>query len=132
MSTFASVLIIEDSPFLLARLVSLAGDYVAPESVATARSGPEALDVFDRTLPRLVVLDIGLPRLSGLQVLRHIRSRNAGTEVLVFTHSASREMESECRSLGVNHFLDKSQDVGPLIELLRGLGGPAIAAGPVI
>ena len=63
-----SVLIVEDSPFVLASLVSLAREYVPAQSIATARSGIEVLDVLGRTWPELVVLDVG--RLADL--LRNI------------------------------------------------------------
>ena len=126
------VLLVDDSPFVLARLVSLARDYVPARSIATAQSGTEAVEAFNRTSAELVVLDIGLPGLTGLKVLQHIRLRSARTRVLVFTNSASTEMETECKSLGADHFLDKSKDVGPLAELLREFGGSAMAAAPVI
>jgi DNA-binding response OmpR family regulator len=91
--------------------------------ISTARNGREAVDLFDQTGPALVVLDIGLPGMSGLEVLRYIRFRSATTEVLVFTNSGSIEMETQCRALGANHFLDKAHDITLLVDLLRALGG---------
>ena len=127
MPAVPSLLIVEDSLCVLARLVSLAREYVPADCIATATSGTEAVEVFDRWSPQLVVMDIGLPGRNGLEVLQHIRSRSAQTEVLVFTSSASPEMETGCSSLGANHFLDKSKDLGLLSELLRNFGGSPMA-----
>ena len=122
------LLIVDDSAVLLKRLVSLAGEHMPAAQIYTARSGSEAVEVFDRTDPALVVLDIGLPGLSGLEVLQHIRFRSATTEVLVCTNSGSIEMETQCRALGATHFLDKAHDITLLVELLRKLGGATPAA----
>ena len=127
-----TVLIVENSPVVLARLVSLASDYLPAGSIATAQSGTDAVAAFDRTSPELVILDIGLPGLSGLEVLQHIRRRSARTRVLVFTNSASVEIETACKSFGADHFLDKSKDVGLLVDLLREFGGSGMGAAPVI
>ena len=117
---------------MLARLVSLARDYLPAASLTTAQSGTDAVAAFDRTSPGLVILDLGLPGMTGLEVLQYIRGRSARTRVLVFTNSASIEVETACKSLGADHFLDKSKDVGPLVELLQEFGGSGMGAAPVI
>lgn len=124
------LLIVDDSAILLERLVSLAREHLPAARISTAQSGSEAVDLFDQTKPALVVLDIGLPGLSGLEVLQHIRFRSAATEVLVFTNSGSIEMETQCRALGATHFLDKAHDITLLVDLLRKLGSTSPAAIP--
>jgi DNA-binding response OmpR family regulator len=67
----ANILVVDDEP----KIVRLVGDYLAKGgfSVATARSGDEALMRVRAETPDLVVLDLGLPGLDGLDVIRAIR-----------------------------------------------------------
>ncbi len=118
-----NLLIVEDSPIVRERLVALAREYLAADSIDTANNGIDAIECFDRASPALVTLDISLPRLSGLEVLAHIRRRGTPAEVAVFTSSTSPEMEARCRELGANHFFDKSKDIAPMIAVLRDLAG---------
>ena len=86
--------------FLLAR----GGFYV----VGTAHSGRQGLDLAAELLPDLVLLDIHLPDMSGLEVLRQLRNRpHQPTDVLVIT--ASRELETVRAAMagGVLHYLVK-------------------------
>ena len=118
------LLIAEDSAIVRDRLVSLAGEYLNPRAIQTAATGADAVAAFDRTRPDAVLLDIGLPDMSGLAVLEHIRRQGASTEVIIFTNSGGPEMVARCHLLGADHFVDKAQDVGPVIELLRTIAQP--------
>ncbi|HSH38319.1 MAG TPA: PAS domain S-box protein, partial [Chthoniobacterales bacterium] len=118
------LLIAEDSAIVRERLISLASEYLQPHAIQTAATGADAVAAFDRSRPDAVLLDIGLPDMSGLTVLEHIRRQGASTEVIVFTNSGSPEMVARCHLLGADHFVDKAQDVGPVIELLRTIAQP--------
>lgn len=54
-------------------------------TVVTANSGKEALEVFDREAPDLVTLDILMPEMDGIQVLRHLKEKNANVPVIMLT-----------------------------------------------
>lgn len=124
-SSGLQLLIAEDSPIVRERLVALAREHIPAESIATAGNGAEALAVFDHSEPDAVLLDIGLPDMSGLQVLEHIRRHGASTEVIIFTNSTGPEMAARCHLLGANHFVDKAHDIRPIIESLRTITAPA-------
>jgi CheY-like chemotaxis protein len=123
-SSGLQLLIVEDSPFVRERLLAMAREHLPAESIATAGSGAEALAVFDRSDPDAVLLDIGLPDMSGLQVLEHIRRQGTSTEVIIFTNSNGPEMAARCHLLGANHFVDKAHDIRPIIESLRTITAP--------
>ena len=123
-SSGLQLLIAEDSPVVRERLVALAREHLPAESIATAGNGAEALAVFDRSEPDAVLLDIGLPDMSGLQVLEHIRRHGTSTEVVIFTNSTGPEMAARCHLLGANHFVDKAHDIRPIIESLRTITAP--------
>jgi len=70
-----TVLVVDDEP----RIAAIAADYLrhAGYSVLTAGDGPEALALARAKRPDLVVLDLGLPRLGGLEVARTLRAETA-------------------------------------------------------
>jgi DNA-binding response OmpR family regulator len=86
-------------------------------------SGDEALEVLAGRSFDVVVLDIKMPGMDGIDVLRAIRREHAGTAVLVLTGHASQELSEEGRSLGAFDYLIKP------VKLEKILGRIAAAAG---
>ena len=78
--------------------------------VGTASNGAQALEEAARLQPDLVLLDIYLPDMTGLEVLRRLRGESAGTDVIVI--SAARDVDSIRNALhgGVLHYLVKPFD----------------------
>ncbi|WP_448627845.1 response regulator [Geodermatophilus sp. URMC 64] len=80
------------------------------EVVGTASTGAQALEEVARLRPDLVLLDVYLPDMTGLEVLRQLRSSQVSTDVIVI--SAARDVESIRSALhgGVLHYLVKPFD----------------------
>jgi response regulator of citrate/malate metabolism len=80
------------------------------EVVGTASSGAQALAEVDRLRPDLVLLDVYLPDMTGLEVLRRLRAGGSGVDVIVI--SAARDVDSIRSALhgGVLHYLVKPFD----------------------
>lgn len=100
------VLIVEDDPTIVANLVEylehrgLAADCAHDGAAAIARLGSSTYDV--------IVLDLGLPRANGLQVLQHLRRRLAvATPVLVLTARDALTSKTEAFQLGADDYLVK-------------------------
>lgn len=76
--------------------------------VATAHSGPEALDLIAEHRPDLVLLDFDLPGMAGLDVLREVRAMG-GAQPEVIAVTAARDVDSvrQARSAGIQHYLVK-------------------------
>jgi two-component system response regulator len=102
--------------------------------VVVARDGVEALDYLlgtgahmgrDMTIqPQVVLLDLGLPRLGGLDVLRRIRENDLTKLLAVVVLTSSREEEDIVRSyaLGANSYVRKPVDFGEFSEAVKTLG----------
>ena len=109
------VLLVEDDIFmadLLGREISGAGF-----ELATAKTGKEAVDKFPTVKPDLILLDLLLPDLNGLEVLRQIRRLEGGpeTKVVVLSNlSAERDVE-DAKRLGVVSYLVKANTSLPEI-----------------
>ena len=92
--------------------------------VVLAARGKEAIAVFKKERPNLTILDIDMPDIDGLTVLREIRAIDPQARVMVFTGGDSPSVEREARALGVTDFLRKGLALPPLAEL-QSRGSPS-------
>jgi two-component system, NtrC family, sensor kinase len=99
------ILLIDDEPDILRVLgISLRADGYA---VQTASSGEEALAIFARETPELVITDIKMPGLSGIEVLREVKNINAETEVIIITGHGDIDSAIEALHFGASDFINK-------------------------
>ena len=84
-----------------------------------AHDGPPALELLEQDLVRLVVLDLRMPEMDGLEVLRRIKERWPETRVIIATGHGDEEDRRKCMSLGAFAFLSKPLDIKELSRLLR-------------
>lgn len=98
-----------------------------PNVIQVARDGAQAIDILmaaDAQLPDLVLLDLKLPKLSGLEVLTRLRS-NAATKtlpVVVLTSSDEDRDIVESYNLGANSYIRKPVDFDEFVEVVHQLG----------
>ena len=105
---------------------------VAPQiALRFAYDGPQAMADLERgdipgehPFPSLAMLDLKLPRLSGLDLLQWIRSRPQTKELPVIIRSSSTELSDVERAyaLGCSFYVAKELNFGPLYALARGIG----------
>lgn len=122
-----TILLVEDDPndqFLIQRAFTKA-KLVNP--VHIAEDGDEAIAWLERVdaLPALLLLDLKLPRRSGLEVLEWLRSRPAPmgrTPVVVLTSSRENQDVERAYKLGANSYLVKPVDFDGLLEMIRTAG----------
>ena len=77
--------------------------------VGTAANGFEALQVIRELRPDVVVLDISMPMMDGIEVLKEIRKDDDSTIIIMFTCHDSVALSDVCLNLGANYFLNKTQ-----------------------
>lgn len=95
-------------------------DHGGFEVVGVAHSGEDALHLVAATLPDLVLLDVFLPDLSGIEVLRRIRAMEGAAHVDVIAITAARELDTVRAAMagGVLHYLVKPFTAATLRERL--------------
>ena len=117
-----TVLIVEDSAIVSRRLAAAiegAHGIALPE---VARDGAQARRVFERVRPDVVLLDLHLPDISGLDLLREYKARQPASTVLVLTSFAFAQLRARCVALGADGFFDKASEFEQAIARVRRLG----------
>jgi DNA-binding NtrC family response regulator len=76
-------------------------------AVVLAESGRKGLELFHRERPDVVVLDLKMPEMDGLTVLKALRRIDSQQPVIVLTGAGTPEMEQQVRALGVTEFVEK-------------------------
>ena len=102
----AKVLVIDDEQGIRALLDTLLRR--KGYDVIVAESGQKGLECFRRERPDVIVLDLKMPEMDGLTVLRQIRSLNPRTPVIILTEAGNAEMEQRVRAMGVTEYVEKN------------------------
>src|SRR5881394_1953834 len=113
------VLIVDDSARLREGLTSLCGLQSELEVVGTAGDGVEALEAIRNLKPDVVSLDIRMPKMSGIEVLKAIRRDRLSCMPIVLSGMADKIFRQKCLKLGAKYVFDKGTE---LEEFLRVLG----------
>ena len=75
--------------------------------------------------PDVIVTDLRMPGMDGMEVLRHVRKAYPGVEVIIMTGHGSEQDEEEARRLGVFDYLRKPVDINRLVTAIRNAGRAA-------
>lgn len=110
----SKILIIDDDEMQLKAL----GTTLVDEGyeILTTADGPQGLLIYKEQRPSLVLLDIGLPSMSGIEVLREIRSVNGKAKVIVVTGYGSVESAVAAIRYGAWDYVQKPFDVSILLK----------------
>jgi len=85
----------------------------------TVRSGKTALDMFRKKMPDLVLTDLSLPGISGLELLRQIKLIRPSVPVIIFSASNDADMLMQAIDLNVDGYLTKPLNIEKLFQLLQ-------------
>lgn len=120
-----SILIVDDNATFLriaARFLQQSGDVVV---VGTARNGHEALAQAQTLNPQVVLMDLAMPGLPGLQAIPHLRARLPEVSVIVLTLLDANSYRSAALAAGADGFVSKAALNTDLIPLIRRIVGNA-------
>ncbi len=104
------VIIADDSDLILERLKEMLCSFKQIEIVASLKNGNEALDALRILKPDLAIVDIKMPGLSGLEVLKEIRKENKAIKFIVLTLYSSDYYRQLAELAGTNYFYSKADD----------------------
>ncbi len=114
-----SILVIEDQPFVRRTIMQILSQ-IGFRSIAEADNGETGMQECIRTAPDVIVCDIDMKPVSGLQFLAELRAsaevRNRRTPVVFLTNHTESEIVKKAMALGVNGFVVKPPSFGALKE----------------
>ena len=102
----------------LSELMAAEGDM---EIIGMASDGLEALERVAELKPDLLLLELVLPKLDGLEVLRRLRDKGTGCRVIVLSGFVNGKVIAECSDCGADYFIPKPCDAQALISRIRQL-----------
>jgi DNA-binding NarL/FixJ family response regulator len=105
------VFVVEDQPALLRNLLKVLAGFEELDVVGSAQTGEEAVEAVLALKPELVLLDLELPDMNGIEVTRRIKRRTGGVEVLILTSFEDEQKVYEAIQAGASGYLVKR--VGP-------------------
>lgn len=104
----------------MAMMLAAAGDI---EVVGEASDGDEVLDLVDRTSPDVVLMDLRMPRVDGVEATRRLHERHPNAAVIVMTAYADDARLAEAAEAGASGSLVKDVEEDALCEAVRRAAG---------
>jgi DNA-binding NarL/FixJ family response regulator len=113
------ILLVDDHPVVRQGLKTLLEGQSGWEVVGEASDGFEALDKADNLQPNVIVLDVTMPGMNGLEACRLLRQRVPSLEVLFVTQHDSPQMMREALDAGARGYVVKSNAARDLLEAVQ-------------
>ncbi|MEV5407266.1 response regulator transcription factor [Thermopolyspora sp. NPDC052614] len=121
------VVVVEDHPMFAEGLVALLNDLPGVEVAGTAGTGEDAVELIDRTLPDVVLMDLRLPAMSGVEATEIITRRHPGVVVLALTMLTDDQTLLAAIRAGARGYLLKEATPAEIARTVE-----AVAAGQVV
>lgn len=115
-----NVVIVDDSPIVRARLITMLDDLQNIQIVGQAKSGEEALEIVSRLTPDAIILDIRMPGLNGVEVLERLKQSHPNMRIIMITNFPYQQYRERCLAAGADHFFDKSSEFDKIIGVFAG------------
>ena len=113
----ARVLVVDDDPLvctLIRKVLNRRG-----HDVSIATNGERGVEFFQKHRPAVTVLDLSMPGMNGLEVLKQIRALDSSAPVIVLTGAGATDLEMEVKALGVKDVLYKGSSLRVLTRTLE-------------
>jgi CheY-like chemotaxis protein len=126
MSLAGKVLVVDDEAHIR-KFVTIFLQSMGAIAVVQAANGTEALQQYEREKPQLVLLDVNMPRIDGLQTLRKLKALDAAAVVVMLTSLVNRQTVEECLNLGALGYLRKDNPPDEMAAQLKKFVAIALA-----
>jgi DNA-binding NarL/FixJ family response regulator len=113
------VVVCEDQPQILKTQVKILQESPEIEVIGTALSGEGVLELLQARQPHVLLQDLGLPRMSGIEVTRQVKRKWPAVEVLIFTIFDEEEKVLDAVKAGASGYLLKGASSEKIIDAIR-------------
>lgn len=123
--TKSTIVLADDHRVVIEGIKSALRDVPEFEVIGEATDGWEALKIADALRPDIMVLDISMPGLSGIEVVRRLKLTTPDIKVVIYTMHSSKEFIIDLYKAGVSGYVLKEDPVTDLIHSLKAVSGGA-------
>jgi DNA-binding NarL/FixJ family response regulator len=116
------VLIVDDEPLFMQMVQSLLDVEAGVEVAGQAANGKQAVELAQELHPDVIVMDVSMPVMDGLEATREIRERDPDARVLILTGGTNATDVDKARTSGASGYLTKDRIAAELIAEIRNLG----------
>lgn len=109
-SNACRVLVVDDTPDIRLVLGALLGVEKTLEVIGEARNGREAVEFAEAHQPDVVVLDVAMPVMTGLEAIPEIKRVSPSTSIVMYSAHGTDETRAQALALGAAHFVQKGGD----------------------
>jgi DNA-binding NarL/FixJ family response regulator len=102
------------------------------EVVGRAKNGEEAMEIIKERKPTIALVDLRMPRVSGIEVARRARRASPDTNVILYTAFGERALLTEALDAGARGFLLKEAPLGDLVRAVETVAGGGVYVDPVL
>lgn len=113
-----TIVIADDSLLLRDRIKDLLKSYQNVTVVGEAENGAEALKLIREKEPDLAILDVRMPEMNGIEVLKKVRELGLKAKVCILTNYPYKQYRERCLLEGANYFFDKNLAIEELKEVI--------------
>jgi len=113
------ILVVDDHPTITQMVKDILNGHAGFEVVGEARDGQHAVSLADTLKPDVAVINVTMPKMSGFEAARRIRSRSPDCAIVILSSHKDQQFIAEARKAGANGYLGKSDADRELVHAIE-------------
>ena len=113
-----TIMVVDDSPFASKQIKDIVEDN-GYEVIGYAKDGEEAIEFYKELKPDIVILDIIMPGLNGLETAEILKKQDPAVKILMLSSLCDAGTMEEVKSIGVKHLIPKPLEADVLLASLE-------------
>lgn len=113
-----TIMVVDDSPFASKQIKDIVEDN-GYEVIGYAKDGEEAIELYKEFKPDIVILDIIMPGLNGLETAEILKKQDPAVKILMLSSLCDAGTMEEVKSIGVKHLIPKPLEADVLLASLE-------------
>ena len=120
------ILIVDDSPILRERLKCMLAGIPGVMNITEAKDGLDAIEISNIFVPDVVILDMHMPRVNGIETLKYLKGNEPSPIVIILTNCTFHQYRAICMHEGADFFFYKTSEYNKIPEVIKWVLGFSI------